>query len=103
VIKIPDAVGDTCGQVRFATDEMMGPDGITAEGARDVIAMLLNCRLVGRQQRLEVRFLVALRGGGLPGEVRRLLEDATSKPVVGVSRFTSPDTMVCRSSAACSI
>ena len=37
-----EAVGDTCGiAVRFATDEMMGPDGIASDGeAPDIVAML---------------------------------------------------------------
>ena len=51
---------------------------------------------VGRErERLGERLAdIAVRAGGLSEEFVRFVKTVTSKPVVGVGRFTSPDTMV---------
>jgi dimethylamine/trimethylamine dehydrogenase len=94
-----DAVGDTCGVVvRFATDEMMGPDGITAEGeARDVVAMLAELPDLWdvnisdwKYDSYSSRFAEE----GYQEPFTAFVKKLTTKPVVGVGRFTSPDTMV---------
>jgi dimethylamine/trimethylamine dehydrogenase len=93
-----EAVGDTCAvAVRFAMDELVGPEGITKSEAEEVI---------GRMG--EVPDLWDLTMGSWDNDSRtsRFVEEAgeedyvrgvkalTSKPVVGVGRFTSPDQMV---------
>jgi dimethylamine/trimethylamine dehydrogenase len=94
-----DAVGDTCAvAVRLAVDELLGDDGITHQGeGHDVIAMLAerpdlwDVNLSGwSNDSPSSRF--AKEGSQEPyiGFVKKL----TSKPVVGVGRYTSPDSMV---------
>ena len=94
-----DAVGDSCGvAVRFAVDELLGPDGITAEGeGREVVEMLAelpdlwdvnvsdwsNDSTTSRFEREACQ-----------EKYTAFVKQLTTKPVVGVGRFTSPDTMV---------
>ncbi|GMQ76580.1 MAG: NAD(P)-binding protein [Gammaproteobacteria bacterium] len=94
-----DAVGDSCGvAVRFAVDELLGPDGITAGGeGREVVEMLAelpdlwdvnvsdwsNDSSTSRFEREAAQ-----------EKYTAFVKQITSKPVVGVGRFTSPDTMV---------
>ena len=94
-----DAVGDSCGvAVRFAVDELIGPAGITAEGeGREVVEMLAE---------LPDLWDVNVSDWSNDSTTSRFEQEAnqekytafvkqmTSKPVVGVGRFTSPDTMV---------
>ncbi|MDT0452154.1 FAD-dependent oxidoreductase [Streptomyces hesseae] len=94
-----EAVGDTCAvAVRFGVDELMGPRGIGAEDeGRDVVEMLAE---------LPDLWDVNLSNFDNDGQTSRFSDEAfqqnyvkfvksvTSKPVVGVGRFTSPDTMV---------
>jgi dimethylamine/trimethylamine dehydrogenase len=94
-----DAVGDTCAvAVRFGVDELMGPNGLTSEGeARDVIEMLaelpdlwdVNISAWSNDSQTS-RFAKE----GFQEDYTRFVKSVTSKPVVGVGRFTSPDTMV---------
>ncbi len=93
------AVGDTCAvAVRFATDELLGADGIAcdAEG-RDVVAMLAELPDLWdvnvspwSNDSTTSRFNPEGSQEPFTAFVKRL----TSKPVVGVGRFTSPDSMV---------
>lgn len=94
-----DAVGDTCAvAVRLAVDEMHGPDGITSDGeAREIISMLAElpdlwdvnvAGHLGNDSRSS-RFSVE----GYQEERVNFVKALTSKPVVGVGRFTSPDSM----------
>jgi len=94
-----EAVGDTCAvAVRFAVDEMRGPDGITSDAeGRDIIEMLAeepdlwdvnvsdwhNDSITSRfaQQGYQENYI-------------SFVKSLTSKPVVGVGRYTSPDAMV---------
>ncbi|WP_079064416.1 FAD-dependent oxidoreductase [Streptomyces sp. NRRL F-4489] len=93
-----EAVGDTCAvAVRFCVDEMIGDRGITADGeAREVIALLgelpdlwdVNLANMGHDG-ATARF----EPEGWQEKYVAFVKGLTSKPVVGVGRFTSPDTM----------
>lgn len=93
-----DAVGDTCAvPVRILIEEMIGETGISNEEIRDVVAMLA-----------ELPDLWDFTHGNWPDDsaTSRFKDEAaqedyvrgfkqlTTKPVVGVGRFTSADTMV---------
>jgi dimethylamine/trimethylamine dehydrogenase len=94
-----DAVGDRCAvPLRFAVEELLGPEGITAEGeGREIVEMLAE---------LPDLWDVNLSGWVNDSQTSRFAEEGfqepyvsfvkqvTSKPVVGVGRFTSPDAMV---------
>jgi dimethylamine/trimethylamine dehydrogenase len=94
-----DAVGDTCAvAVRFAVDELLGPDGITSgsEG-REVVEMLAELPDLWDvnlsawvNDSIPSRF--APEGNQVP--YIEFVKQVTTKPVVGVGRFTSPDSMV---------
>jgi dimethylamine/trimethylamine dehydrogenase len=94
-----DAIGDSCAvAVRFAVDEMIGPDGITAEGeGREVVEMLAELPdlwdvNVSTWVNDSATSRFAPEGAQEP--YTAFVKSVTSKPVVGVGRFTSPDTMV---------
>ena len=93
-----DAVGDTCGVVvRFATDEMMGPDGITATARRATSSPCWpSCRTCGTSTSATGNTIPGPRASeeGYQEEFTKFVKTLTTKPVVGVGRFTSPDTMV---------
>jgi dimethylamine/trimethylamine dehydrogenase len=93
-----DAVGDRCAvAVRFATEEFLGDDGISADGeAREVVAMLAELPdlwdvnvSAWHHDSAPSRFAGESAQEPFIDWVKKL----TSKPVVGVGRFTSPDTM----------
>ena len=94
-----DAVGTDCAvAVRFAVDELRGDDGIRAESeGREVVAMLaelpdlwdVNVSDWPNDSKTS-RFAAE----GYQEEFVRFVKSVTTKPVVGVGRFTSPDTMV---------
>jgi dimethylamine/trimethylamine dehydrogenase len=84
--------------VRFAVDELRGGDGIEASGeGRELVAMLaelpdlwdVNVSDWAHDSRTS-RFAPE----GYQEEFVRFVKTATTKPVVGVGRFTSPDAMV---------
>jgi dimethylamine/trimethylamine dehydrogenase len=93
-----DAVGDTCAvAVRLAVDELLGLDGITADReGRQVIELLgesadlwdVNVSDWSNDSR-------SSRFGkeGWQEQYVAFVKSVTTKPVVGVGRFTSPDTM----------
>jgi dimethylamine/trimethylamine dehydrogenase len=94
-----DAVGDTCAvAVRFAVDELMGEEGITHQGeAFDVVAMLAELPDLWdvnisnwSNDSVTSRF----GGEGHQEKYISFVKGLTSKPVVGVGRYTSPDSMV---------
>jgi dimethylamine/trimethylamine dehydrogenase len=94
-----DAVGDTCGvAVRFAVDELMGPLGIESAGeGREVVEMLAELPdlwdvNVSPWANDSVSSRFAKEGFQEP--FISFVKTVTSKPVVGVGRYTSPDTMV---------
>ena len=94
-----EAVGDTCAvPVRICIDELIGAGGICAsEEGKDVVEMLSGHAdlwdvTVGdwSDDSLPSRFGPEAAYEGLVAHVKKV----TGKPVVGVGRFTSPDTMV---------
>jgi len=93
-----EAVGDRCGVVlRFAMDELIGPEGFTKSEAEEVI---------GRMGEIPDLWDLTLGSWENDSRTSRFVEEGaeeefvrgvkrlTSKPVVGVGRFTSPDQMV---------
>jgi dimethylamine/trimethylamine dehydrogenase len=94
-----DAVGGDCAvAVRFAVDELRGADGIQHDGeGREIIEMLaelpdlwdVNVSDWASDSKTS-RFAQE----GFQEEFVRFVKTVTTKPVVGVGRFTSPDTMV---------
>jgi len=93
-----DAVGVDCAvAVRFAVDELRGSDGISSDGeGREVVEMLaelpdlwdVNVSDWANDSKTS-RFA----GEGFQEDFVRFVKTVTTKPVVGVGRFTSPDTM----------
>ena len=94
-----EAVGDRCGiAIRLAVEELLGEDGITSGGeGREVVEMLAEM-----PDLWDVNFAnwandsVSSRFGeeGLQEAHVSFVKSVTSKPVVGVGWFTSPDTML---------
>jgi dimethylamine/trimethylamine dehydrogenase len=94
-----DAVGDSCAvAVRFAVEEFLGPMGITSENeGKEIVEMLaelpdlwdVNISKWSRDS-APSRF----ESEGYQESYISFVKSLTSKPVVGVGRFTSPDTMV---------
>jgi len=100
LIDTKEAIGDDCAvAIRFAVDELRGPDGLQAEcEGRDVIGMLAelpdlwdvnisawaNDSATARFEPME----------GFQEPYTAFVKSLTSKPVVGVGRFTSADAMV---------
>ena len=94
-----DAVGDTCAvAVRFAVDELLGADGMQYDGeAREIISMLAELPdlwdvniSAWKNDSITSRF-------GKEGHQEKYIsfvKQLTTKPVVGVGRYTSPDSMV---------
>ena len=82
--------------IRLCVDEQYGPGAISAEDGRAVIEMLAempdlwDVNVGGTDDMLGSRF----RKEGWQEEGVAFVKQVTSKPVVGVGRFTSPDTMV---------
>jgi len=94
-----DAVGDTCGVVaRFAVDELLGEDGLTHQGeGHDIVAMLAelpdlwDVNISGwANDSVTSRF----DKEGHQEKYISFVKKLTTKPVVGVGRYTSPDSMV---------
>ncbi|HEX8990959.1 MAG TPA: FAD-dependent oxidoreductase [Anaerolineales bacterium] len=94
-----EAVGETCAvAVRFAVEELMGPDGITHDGeGHDVVAMLAELPDLWdvnlsnwANDSVPSRFAAE----GFQEKYISFVKKLTSKPVVGVGRYTSPDSMV---------
>jgi dimethylamine/trimethylamine dehydrogenase len=97
---VKEAVGDSCAiAFRFATDELRGADGLQWESeGRDIVGMLAeipdlwdvnisawdNDSSTARFEPVE----------GYQEPYTAFVKSLTSKPVVGVGRFTSADTMV---------
>lgn len=94
-----DAVGETCAiALRFSVDELMGPDGITSEGeGRDLVEMLAelpdlwDVNISGWENDSATSRFDA---SGYQESYISWVKSVTTKPVVGVGRYTSPDAMV---------
>ncbi len=94
-----DAVGGTCGvAVRIAVEELLGDAGITSAGeGRDVIAMLAELPDlwdVNISSWANDSATSRFSGEGFQEDYTRFVKQVTTKPVVGVGRYTSPDRMV---------
>ncbi len=93
-----DAVGDTCAvAVRLVTDELLGNDGITVDESHDVIEMLAELPDLWDVNVSDwANDSVTSRFGeeGAQEPYVNFVKQVTTKPVVGVGRFTSPDAMV---------
>ena len=94
-----EAVGDKCAvAVRFAVDELLGPKGITSENeGREVVEMLAELPDLWdvnisewENDSVTSRF----EKEGFQETYIGFVKSLTSKPVVGVGRYTSPDKMV---------
>jgi len=94
-----DAVGDTCAvAVRFAVDELLGDEGLTHQGeAYDIVSILAelpdlwDVNISGwSNDSITSRF----GGEGHQEKYISFVKHLTTKPVVGVGRYTSPDSMV---------
>jgi len=94
-----EAVGDRCGvAARFAVEELLGEEGITYQSeGHDIIAMLaelpdlwdVNVSAWSNDSATS-RF----EKEGFQEKYTSFVKSLTSKPVVGVGRYTSPDSMV---------
>lgn len=95
-----EAVKDDCAvALRLAVDELHGPKGITHDGeARDIVAMLAElpdlwdvnvAGALGNDSK-SARF----SDEGFQEDYVSFVKKLTTKPVVGVGRFTSPDMMM---------
>ncbi len=93
-----EAVGDRCAvPVRIAMNEFLGPDGLEPAEVEDAIAMMAE---------LPDLWDLSLSSWAKDSQTSRFSEEGfqepyikdvkklTTKPVVGVGRYTSPDTMV---------
>ena len=94
-----DAVGDTCGiAVRFMLDELMGSDGIECEEEGieivSLLAELADIWDVNISDWDNDSATSRFKPEGHQEQFIKAVKSVTSKPVVGVGRFTSPDTMV---------
>jgi dimethylamine/trimethylamine dehydrogenase len=93
-----DAVGDRCAvALRFATEELLGPQGVELAEAQDIVAMLAELPdlwdvniAAWYNDSIPSRFAPE----GAQEAFVSFVKQCTTKPVVGVGRFTSPDTMV---------
>ncbi len=93
-----DAVGDRCAvALRFATDELLGPEGVELTEAQDIVGLLAELPdlwdvnlAAWYNDSVPSRFAPEGAQESFVSFVKKL----TTKPVVGVGRFTSPDTMV---------
>ncbi len=97
-----DAIGESCAvAIRLAVDELHGPQGITSEAeGREVVELLAEipdlwdvnvAGALGNDSK-SARFSVE----GFQEEYIRFVKGVTTKPVVSVGRFTSPDAMAQR-------
>ena len=94
-----EAIGDTCAvAVRFAVDEKMGTDGLLHDGeARDVIGLLAELPDLWDVNVSPWRHDSAVSRFSEEGHQDHYIafvKQLTTKPVVGVGRYTSPDRMV---------
>jgi len=94
-----EAVGDTCAvAVRLAVDELMGEDGLTHDGeGYEIVSMLAELPDLWDVNISEwdndsesSRF----KKEGFQEPYIKFVKSLTSKPVVGVGRYTSPDAVV---------
>jgi dimethylamine/trimethylamine dehydrogenase len=93
-----EAVGDTCAvAVRLAVDELLGPEGLQHDGeARDIIEALAeepDLWDVNLSDWSNDSQTSRFSNEGFQEPYTSFVKSVTTKPVVGVGRYTSPDTM----------
>ncbi|CAN5403024.1 NAD(P)-binding protein [soil metagenome] len=98
ILDTKEAVGGDCAvPVRILVDEMIGDGGITNDEIRDVVAMLAELPDLWDFAHGAWEYCSGTSRftpeGHMEAHVRGL-KALTTKPVVGVGRFTSPDAMV---------
>ncbi len=94
-----EAVGDRCAiAIRLAVDELLGDGGITSQGeGREIVEMLAEAPDLWDVNVADwANDSVTSRFGeeGIQESQVSFVKSVTTKPVVGVGWFTSPDTMV---------
>lgn len=94
-----DAIGDTCAvAVRLAVDELLGDEGLTHDGeAREVIKALAeepDLWDVNLSDWSNDSQTSRFSQEGYQEAYTRFVKTLTTKPVVGVGRYTSPDSML---------
>ena len=94
-----DAVGDRCAiAIRLAVNELLGDDGITSQGeGRELVEMMAEIPDLWDVNLSDwANDSVTSRFGeeGIQESHISFVKSVTTKPVVGVGWFTSPDTMV---------
>lgn len=94
-----EAVGDKCAvAVRFAVDELLGADGMQHDGeAREIVSLLAELPdLWDVNISSWANDSITSRFGkeGHQEKYISFVKQLTTKPVVGVGRYTSPDSMV---------
>lgn len=94
-----EAIGDTCAiALRITMDEMLGDDGLSADNeSREIVEMLADLPDLWDVNVSDwANDSMPSRFGSEAGQEDyiRFVKEVTDKPVVGVGRFTSPDTMV---------
>ncbi len=95
---IKEAVGGDCAVAfRFAVDELLGKAGLEVSESQDIVGLLADLPDLWdvnisdwKNDSLASRF----GSEGNQEEYISFVKQVTDKPVVGVGRFTSPDTMV---------
>ena len=94
-----DAVGDTCAvAVRLAVDELLGDDGITHQGeGYDIVALLAELPDLWDVNISDWNHDSAPARSDQEGYQEKFIKfvkSLTSKPVVGVGRYTTPEAML---------
>ncbi|UCD99670.1 MAG: FAD-dependent oxidoreductase [Chloroflexota bacterium] len=94
-----DAVGDTCAvAVRLAVDELLGEDGITCQGeGHDIVAMLAELPDlwdVNISDWSHDSATARFQQEGFQEDYIGFVKALTSKPVVAVGRYTTPEAML---------
>ncbi len=94
-----DAVGDDCAvAVRLAVDELLGPEGITHDGeGREILGLLAELPDLWDVNVSDWSNDSATSRFSAEGHQEpyiSFVKSVTTKPVVGVGRYTSPDAMV---------
>jgi dimethylamine/trimethylamine dehydrogenase len=94
-----DAVGDTCAvALRFAVDELLGDDGMTHDGeARQIVSMLAELPDlwdVNIAKWSNDSATSRFEKEGFQEKYISFVKQLTAKPVVGVGRYTSPESML---------
>jgi len=94
-----ESVGDTCAvAVRLAVEELLGEDGLTHQGeGYDIVAMLAELPDlwdVNLSDWVNDSGTSRFDKEGFQNNYTSFVKTLTSKPVVGVGRYTSPESMV---------